>query len=69
MNRQSAMGMSDDRINEEGSGKKEWLRRTKSNNSLNPTRVEHVSHRELGCRCGVCARVNSGVRRFVLSAR
>jgi hypothetical protein len=37
MNRLRAMGALGGRINGDGSGKEEWLRRTKSNKSLNPT--------------------------------
>jgi hypothetical protein len=62
MNRQKAVGVLDDRIKVEGSGEEERLRWTKSNNSLNPTRVKHLFHRELGDSQVVCARVNSGVR-------
>ena len=39
LNRHAAAGTLDDRINLEGSGVAEWLRCTKSNNSLNPTGV------------------------------
>jgi hypothetical protein len=35
MNRQTALGMSNDTINGEGTGGEERLRRTKSNNSFN----------------------------------
>jgi hypothetical protein len=37
MNRHAALGKQNDKINGEGSGEEEWSRRTKSNNSLNPT--------------------------------
>jgi hypothetical protein len=35
MNRHAAVGMMNDKISREGSGNKEWQRRTKSNNSFN----------------------------------
>jgi hypothetical protein len=37
VNRQAVVGVLDGTINGEGSGDEEWLQRTKSNNSLNPT--------------------------------
>jgi hypothetical protein len=63
MNRQAAMGELNDRISGDSSGDEAWSRRTESNNSLNPTRVEHLFDRQLGRSCVVCARVNSSVRR------
>jgi hypothetical protein len=35
MNRQAALRVLNDTINREGSGNKQWQRRTKSNNSFN----------------------------------
>ena len=59
MNRQRAAGTLNDRINGERSGAAEWQRRTKPNNSFNPTRLS-VAFINVGC-WDLCCVVMSAV--------
>ncbi len=55
MNRRVAVDTLNDTISREGSGHEEWLRRTKSNNSFNPTLASELFIIKLGGFCYVAS--------------
>jgi len=66
LNRHAALGALNDRINIEGLGHAEWFKRTKPNNSLNPTGMSMAFIENLPHDAGVSRQVNSSVR-FLLN--